>query len=86
MTDVNQSKMRKNFFKCPRCRCWRIDEHFYNDKGRKLKTCICCRNLCKKYRDKKSIQKQELKIKMDNEDGPSIDLNKLPKTKLEIKE
>jgi hypothetical protein len=89
MTDSNQSNIMKkvNFLKCPRCRCWRVEEQFYNDKGRKIKTCVCCRNLSKKYRDKKRAKKSELKIKMDNEEGENrLNLNKLPKTKLESEE
>ena len=91
MTDSNQSNIMEklNFSKCPRCRCWRVEEQFYNDKGRKIKTCVLCRNLSKKYRDKKRVEKQELKIKMDNEEADdikTINLNKLPKTKLESEE
>ena len=89
MTDSNQSNIMEKlqFSKCGRCRCWRVEEQFYNKQGRRIKTCICCRNLSKKFRDKKKAEKQELKIKMDNEEGENrINLNKLPKTKLQSEE
>jgi len=90
MIDTNESNMtdKNQFFKCGRCRCWRKEEEFYNSKGRRIKTCNCCRILSKRYRDKKRAQKQELKIKMDDGCGDNnrINLLKLPNTTLQSEE
>eukprot|EP00466_Bigelowiella_natans_P011399 jgi/Bigna1/41588/e_gw1.54.15.1 len=41
--------------KCNRCKCHRLPEDFLNEKGRKLKTCIKCRDIQKKYRNKPNV-------------------------------
>jgi hypothetical protein len=33
---------------CPRCHTWRTLDLFLNDKNRKLKTCLKCRDTSKK--------------------------------------
>lgn len=37
------STIEKKIIKCIRCRCYRDDEMFLNDKGRRLKSCSICR-------------------------------------------
>ena len=45
MTDI---KVEVKHYNCPRCKCHRLPENFLNAKGRKLKTCLVCRDMQKK--------------------------------------
>jgi hypothetical protein len=38
--------------KCGRCRCYRSEESFFNNKGRRLKTCQNCRDIDTRSREK----------------------------------
>ena len=38
--------------KCGRCRCYRSEESFFNNKGRRLKTCQNCRDIDARTREK----------------------------------
>ena len=54
--------------KCSGCRCWREDNDFLNDKGRKLKTCNVCRDKYKcdecdsKFGTNSNLQKHILTV------------------------
>ena len=47
--------------KCNKCKCYRYPSDFMKD-GRELKTCIKCRELCKKSRIKNHCQHYKYKI------------------------
>jgi len=49
--------------KCHRCKCYRDISDFVNSKGKKLKTCIYCRNFAKKYREKNKEKAKAYRIK-----------------------
>ncbi len=44
--------IKKKHVKCNKCGCWKQPEDFLNDKGRKLKSCITCRDRALRYRQK----------------------------------
>ena len=41
-----------DYTRCPRCNSWRLPPDFLNGKGRRLKTCFKCRELCCNYRSR----------------------------------
>jgi hypothetical protein len=53
MSDTEETKQEIEYKKCPRCKCYREPEKFLNEKGRKLKTCECCRTTSKASRESK---------------------------------
>ena len=58
--------------KCGRCKCWRTPDQFLNDKGRKLKTCLNCRDLEKKNREKNKCEHNRRKLQCKECGGGSI--------------
>ena len=42
--------------KCQKCKCYRTEASFYNEKGRRLKSCQNCRDTAKKSRDKQKCE------------------------------
>ena len=57
--------------KCGRCKCWREDNSFLNDKGRRLKTCSVCRKKAKEKRKQSKCEhnKQKATCKVCNPVG-----------------
>jgi hypothetical protein len=58
--------------KCNRCSCWRLPEDFLNEKCRKVKTCLKCRDLCKKHREKNKCEHNKQKSRCKECGGASI--------------
>ena len=58
--------------KCKRCKCHRLPEEFLNNKGRKLKTCVKCRELVKKSREKNKCEHGRQKYTCKECGGGSI--------------
>lgn len=44
--------------KCKKCKSWRLTEHFLNKTGRRLKTCIKCRERSRDFRKKQKNLKK----------------------------
>jgi hypothetical protein len=58
--------------KCNRCKCWRTPDQFLNDKGRKLKTCLNCRDLQKKSSEKNKCEHNRRKYQCKECGGSAI--------------
>ena len=58
--------------KCNRCKCWRLPEDFLNEKGRKIKTCLKCRALCKIYIEKNKCEHNRIKSQCKECGGSQI--------------
>ena len=66
--------------KCSRCKCWREPKVFLNTKGRKLKTCIKCRDYVKILRDKNRCEHKREKRKCKDCGGGCICEHKRERT------
>ena len=53
--DVKKEEKKSANIKCPRCKTYKYEEDFINNKNRILKTCIDCRKRNKKYRDNEKL-------------------------------
>ena len=58
--------------KCEKCKCWRLPHEFLNDKGRKLKSCIKCRDLNNKNKQKNKCEHNREKARCKECGGASI--------------
>ena len=66
----NKAEVKHEF--CNKCKCWRLPFEFLNAKGRKLKTCIKCRDRQKRSRDKNKCEHKRQKSKCKDCGGGSI--------------
>ena len=57
---------------CPRCHTWRTLDLFLNDKSRKVKTCLKCRDTSKKDREKNKCEHNRIKSSCKDCGGSSI--------------
>ena len=55
--------------KCRRCKCWRADNQFLNDKGRRMKTCGTCRD---SRRNILKITKRDMSKPLNEDEGLAI--------------
>lgn len=58
--------------RCPSCKCFRAEASFYNQKGRRLKTCQNCRDFDKKAREKQKCSHGRQKTRCKDCGGNSI--------------
>ena len=58
--------------KCLKCKCYRSEASFFNDKGRRLKTCQNCRDLAVKSREKYKCEHGRERRKCKQCGGSSI--------------
>jgi len=58
--------------KCPKCKCWRTENLFLNDKGRRLKTCGNCRQINKLSKERNKCEHNRVKSKCKKCGGASI--------------
>lgn len=58
--------------KCNKCKCWRTDPDFLNDKGRRLKTCKTCRDRWRANKSKNKCLHDRQKSRCKECHGASI--------------
>ena len=58
--------------KCLKCRCYRSEASFYNDKGRRLKTCQTCRDRDRIIRERRKCEHNRRKSLCIDCDGSEI--------------
>ena len=62
---------RMPFIKCPRCRCMRDETEYDVYKGTRRKTCLKCKEITKKQREKAKKNEQVTTVETNNDKDPT---------------